>query len=130
MIGGDHADPIGAVHGGDDLTEALVDNLDGGDGGRQIAGVPDHVGIGQVDDRELRLVGVQGVGECRGDLAGAWRMTALCASSPVATWWSIRVSVCGTVLPAPSVRCPTSELPIWPSGSPTLGPLAVNAVWG
>ena len=42
----------------------------------------------------------------------------------------ITVNVCGTTAPAPSVRWPTSELPICPSGKPTLAPLALSSAWG
>ena len=47
-----------------------------------------------------------------------------------ATALSMRARSCGTIAPAPRLRCPTSELPIWPSGSPTLGPMAVSVVCG
>ena len=36
----------------------------------------------------------------------------------------------GTMRPAPSVRCPTSELPITPAGSPTASPEASSSVHG
>ena len=36
----------------------------------------------------------------------------------------------GTIAPAPRLRWPTSELPICPSGSPTLGPIAISCVCG
>ena len=32
--------------------------------------------------------------------------------------------------PEPRVMCPTSELPIWPSGRPTARPEACRVVWG
>ena len=43
---------------------------------------------------------------------------------------SIRVRSCLTTLPAPRLRWPTSELPIWPSGRPTALPQAVSVVVG
>ena len=42
----------------------------------------------------------------------------------------MRARSCGTIAPAPRLRWPTSELPIWPSGSPTASPLAVSCVCG
>ena len=45
---------------------------------------------------------------------------------------SMRGRVCSTTRPAPMFRCPTSELPICPSGRPTSAPLAASsarAVW-
>ena len=35
-----------------------------------------------------------------------------------------------TTAPAPRFKCPTSELPIWPSGSPTARPHAMSSVCG
>ena len=43
---------------------------------------------------------------------------------------SMRSRSCFTTAPAPRLRCPTSELPIWPSGSPTAGPWVVRVVCG
>ena len=42
----------------------------------------------------------------------------------------MRARSCGTIAPAPRLRWPTSELPIWPSGSPTASPFAVSVVCG
>ena len=39
-------------------------------------------------------------------------------------------SGCHTTLPAPIVRCPGSEAPCWPSGSPTALPEAFMMVFG
>ena len=37
----------------------------------------------------------------------------------------MRCRLCSTILPAPICKCPTSEFPICPSGSPTADPLVV-----
>src|SRR4051794_14022074 len=42
----------------------------------------------------------------------------------------MRVRSCLTTAPAPRLRCPTSLLPIWPSGRPTALPPAVSCVCG
>src|SRR5437868_2281573 len=42
----------------------------------------------------------------------------------------IRTMSCGTTRPAPRFKCPTSLLPIWPSGSPTASPDALRSVRG
>src|SRR5438309_5064182 len=42
----------------------------------------------------------------------------------------IRTISCGTTRPAPRFKCPTSLLPIWPSGSPTASPDALRSVRG
>ena len=52
------------------------------------------------------------------------------ASVPSRTAASIRARSCGTIAPAPRLRCPTSELPICPSGRPTASPFAVSVVCG
>ena len=57
-------------------------------------------------------------------------MTSLRAKSPRAAASLRRVSGWATTAPAPSVRCPTSELPIWPSGRPTLAPDALSSACG
>ena len=52
VVGGDDAGAAGLVDGGDDPGEAGVDGLDRAHGGRDRARVPDHVGVGEVDDPE------------------------------------------------------------------------------
>ena len=42
----------------------------------------------------------------------------------------MRTRSCITTRPAPRFRCPTSLLPIWPSGNPTARPEAVSSVRG
>src|SRR5256712_2603347 len=42
----------------------------------------------------------------------------------------MRTMSCGTTRPAPRFRCPTSLLPICPSGSPTASPDALSSVRG
>src|SRR5689334_22225085 len=44
--------------------------------------------------------------------------------------WEIRTMSCGTTRPAPRFKCPTSLLPICPSGSPTACPDALSSVRG
>ena len=48
---------------------------------------------------------------------------------PSRMWSSIWVMACMTVRPAPRLRCPTSELPINPSGRPTARPEVSRVVW-
>ncbi|MNI62578.1 hypothetical protein D3C73_1179050 [compost metagenome] len=51
-------------------------------------------------------------------------------NSPSRMDLSIMVKSWYTIRPAPMFRCPTSELPICPSGSPTASPHAVSVVFG
>ena len=53
VVGGDQAGAAARAHGVADAAEAGVDRLDRRDGGRQHAGVADHVGVGEVDDHEV-----------------------------------------------------------------------------
>src|SRR2546430_1661780 len=50
--------------------------------------------------------------------------------SPDVMACEIRTMSCGTTRPAPRFKCPTSLLPIWPSGSPTASPDALSSVRG
>src|SRR5256884_256479 len=50
--------------------------------------------------------------------------------SPDVMACEIRTMSCGTTRPAPRFKCPTSLLPIWPSGSPTASPDALRSVRG
>src|SRR5256885_873452 len=50
--------------------------------------------------------------------------------SPDVMACEIRAMSCGTTRPAPRFKCPTSLLPIWPSGSPTASPDALSSVRG
>ena len=54
----------------------------------------------------------------------AWRAGAVGSlkKSPVTIMRSMRVTSMWMTRPAPMFRCPTSLLPIWPSGKPTNGP--------
>ena len=65
----------------------------------------------------------------RGAPRSASSSTSFSASDPSSMASSIRARSCLTIAPAPRLRWPTSELPICPSGSPTLGPHAVSVVW-
>src|SRR2546428_4100699 len=51
-------------------------------------------------------------------------------NSPDSMACEIRTMSCGTTRPAPRFRCPTSLLPICPSGSPTASPDALSGVRG
>src|SRR5438034_2307572 len=51
-------------------------------------------------------------------------------NSPDSMDCEIRTMSCGTTRPAPRFKCPTSLLPIWPSGSPTASPEASSNVCG
>src|SRR5690242_6689921 len=66
----------------------------------------------------------------RGASSSAACSTSLAASEPSWTASSIRARSCLTIAPAPRLRWPTSELPIWPSGSPTSRPWAESWVCG
>ena len=62
--------------------------------------------------------------------ANASPSTGFAASEPSAQARLMRVSSWYTTRPAPMLRCPTSELPIWPSGRPTASPEASSRVCG
>src|SRR3989454_10233100 len=49
-------------------------------------------------------------------------------NSPDSMAWEIRTMSCGTTRPAPRFKCPTSLLPICPSGRPTARPEASSSV--
>src|SRR5213082_3590861 len=51
-------------------------------------------------------------------------------NSPDSMACEMRTMSCGTTRPAPRFKCPTSLLPIWPSGSPTASPDALRSVRG
>src|SRR3989475_11482486 len=51
-------------------------------------------------------------------------------NAPDSIAWEMRTMSCGTTRPAPRFRCPTSLLPICPSGSPTASPDASSSVRG
>src|SRR3989475_10853887 len=51
-------------------------------------------------------------------------------NSPDSMACEMRTMSCGTTRPAPRFRCPTSLLPIWPSGRPTASPDALSNVRG
>ena len=57
----------------DHLAKAAVDLLDRGDGGRDVAGVADHVGVGEVDDPEAVVAGRPALAERVGGVFGAHR---------------------------------------------------------
>src|SRR5881409_1633512 len=51
-------------------------------------------------------------------------------NSPDSIACEMRTMSCGTTRPAPRFKCPTSLLPIWPSGRPTARPDALSSVRG
>ena len=66
----------------------------------------------------------------RAAAANASFSTGFAASEPSAQARLMRVSSWNTTRPAPMLRCPTSELPICPSGRPTASPDASRRVHG
>ena len=56
VVGRDHARAAGGMNVGHDPAEALVGHLHRLDRRLQHARVPDHVGVGEVDHRQLRLL--------------------------------------------------------------------------
>ncbi len=63
-------------------------------------------------------------------LAKAARSAAFSKIVPSATATFTRIRSWKSTRPEPIVRWPTSEFPIWPSGSPTAGPEAASVVCG
>lgn len=55
-------------------------------------------------------------------------MTSFLLNSPVLMFWSMRTTSCQTTRPAPMFKCPTSELPMRPSGRPTASDEASSSV--
>ena len=64
--------------------------------------------------------------QCRARLRRRSRSAGFSKKLPSAIASSMRTRSCFTTVPAPRFRCPTSELPIWPSGRPTARPQAVE----
>ena len=60
----------------------------------------------------------------------ASKRTLFLKNSPFSIVRVILISSWSTILPAPMFICPTSELPICPSGKPTALPLASISVYG
>ena len=71
VVGGDHAHAPGRVHRLNHPLKATVDGLDPADRGGDHSGVADHVGVGEVDDREPRPVLGERLPERAGDLPRA-----------------------------------------------------------
>ena len=62
VVGGDDQLAAFGQHGVDDLADTGVDGLDRGDGGVELAGVADHVAVGEVHEDEVRaIIGGHGV---------------------------------------------------------------------
>jgi hypothetical protein len=57
--------------GGENPADALVDDFDGLDGRREDAGVADHVAVGEVDDDEVVVAGVDSADDFIADAGGA-----------------------------------------------------------
>ncbi len=70
VVGGD--DPVGSVlfDGLVDTAKLGVDALDGADGGLDLAGVADHVGVGEVDDDDVEGGVGEGLDDDVGDALG------------------------------------------------------------
>src|SRR5437016_6424668 len=60
----------------------------------------------------------------------SWTSGGSRKNSPDSIACEMRTMSCGTTRPAPRFKCPTSLLPIWPSGSPTASPDALRSVRG
>ena len=80
------------------------------DASEHYVGLPD----GQMGNSE---VGHLNLGAGRVVMQDLPRIDATVADGSIAR--SMRSKSCMTTRPAPRLVCPTSELPIWPSGSPT-----------
>src|SRR5688572_32079272 len=57
MVGGDDERSAAGKRRIDDPADAFIDDFDGLDGGVQLAGVADHIGVGEVDDDERLAIG-------------------------------------------------------------------------
>ena len=53
VIGGDEHCTAFALYGRFNLREATIEGFDGFDGGLDLAGVPDHVGVREIDDNHI-----------------------------------------------------------------------------
>ena len=53
VVGGDEEAAAALADGLIDAAELAVDGFDGADGGFHLAGVADHVGVGEVDDDDV-----------------------------------------------------------------------------
>ena len=53
VVGGDDHGSAGTLEGSIDLAEAGINGFDGFDGGRNLAGVADHVGVGEVHHHDV-----------------------------------------------------------------------------
>src|SRR5205807_9066780 len=73
VVGGDEHRPAGGERGVGDLAQAAVDDLDRGDGGGEVTGVADHVGVGEVHHDERVAAGAQPVEDRLGHRLGAHR---------------------------------------------------------
>src|SRR6056297_4085109 len=58
------------------------------------------------------------------------RIASFSKKSPSSMASSIRPRSIATTRPAPILVCPTSELPIWPSGRPASRPWVTSVAWG
>ena len=58
VIGGDQQRAALGLDRGAQPAEAAIDRLHRLDGGGEIAGVADHVGVGEIDDDQVELVGL------------------------------------------------------------------------
>ena len=71
VIGGHHEDRAGIAAGRFQDSEAAVERLDGGDRLGELARVPDHVGVREIDDAGAEPAGGQGAHGLLGDLGRA-----------------------------------------------------------
>jgi len=67
VVGGDEERSAALLDGLIDAAELRVDRLDGANGGFELAGVTDHVGVGEVDDDDVEGGVVDGFDHSVGD---------------------------------------------------------------
>ncbi len=70
VVGGDEQAAATLADGLVDAAELSVDGLDGADGGLHLAGVTDHVGVGEVDDDDVEGGVADGLDDGVGDAGG------------------------------------------------------------
>ena len=71
VIGRDQGDALDVAHGGDHIAEPTIDLLHRPHHGGNAAGVPDHVGVGEVDDDEAVVAAANALDRRRRHARGA-----------------------------------------------------------
>lgn len=70
MVGSDQKAPLDLVHDVEELLEACIHELAAADGGREVAGVAYHIGVGEIDADLVVFARSQRLLAGRGDLPG------------------------------------------------------------